>query len=153
MTVSFSKAKKITNNNVSSIVENTDPLAPPSSIKRAVNEGRAQKICVPYTTTVNSEVQYNTVWQPLGQEGWIEKLQCTLHGDDVISEWLGVNTGQILLVHSNSCDEYGADDTSRPPYERLPQGSTWYVDKITISGKKGYLGLADMELTLVRCWE
>lgn len=153
MTVSFSKAKKITNNNISSIVENTDPIAPPSSIKRAVNEGRAQKVCVPYTTTVNGEVQYNTVWQPLGQEGWIEKLQCALHGDGVISAWLGVNTGQILLVHSNRCDEYGADDTSRPPYERLPQGSKWYVDKITISGKKGYLGLADMELTLVRCWE
>lgn len=132
------------------------PLLPLIGITRTTNEGRAQKVSVPYSTTVNDMVSYSTIWQPIGQEGWIVKIQTTLKyvstDHDEIDNWQSVNTGQLLLVSSNQTDAEGIEDSTCKEYKRLPLQSLWYVDKITIASRKGVAEIADMELTLVRCW-
>lgn len=132
------------------------PLLPLTGITRIVNEGHAQKVSVPYTRTVNDMVSYETVWQPIGQEGWIVKIQSTLkymsEDWDEIYNWQSVDTGQLLLIESNQTNAQGEHDINAKVYKRLPIQSLWYVDKITISSRPGVLELADIELTLVRCW-
>ena len=141
------------------------PLTPLVGITRSTDEGRASKVSVPYIeTTAANVVEYKTVWVPLGQEGWTVKLQTTLTYkwlsktstyepmSDAIYIWQSVDTGQILLVESNQCDDQGRHDTTLPKFDRLEPGSLWYVDKIMIESIDAVQRMARMELTLVRCW-
>lgn len=170
MGVLFSRAKVSTattpdGSTLSTVQEYTDAdhpeLTPLVGIKRYTDEGRARKIAVPFTTKSSSGdidmIEYKTVWQPIGQEGWIEKFQTTLKriddSYDEIYKWLTVDTGQILLVRSNQVNQYGEEDTELAPYDRLEEQSLWFVDKITIVSRTGTSFLADMELALVRCWQ
>lgn len=140
------------------------PLTPITGTTRLVDEGRASKVSVPYIdTTMANVVEYQTVWVPLGQEGWTIKIQTTLvykwdqytsyqSTADGIYIWQSVDTGQILMVESNQCDANGVHDTSIPAFDRLEPFTVWYVDKIVIQSINGVQHMAQMELTLVRCW-
>jgi hypothetical protein len=121
---------------------------------------------VPYIqNTAANVIEYQTVWVPLGQEGWTVKLQTTLtykaattgaaynQDMDPIRIWQSVDTGQILMVESPQCDANGVHDTTLPKYDRLDTGTVWYVDKITIESIDAVQMMARMELTLVRCWQ
>jgi hypothetical protein len=119
-------------------------------------------VSVPYTSTGSGEMaEYKTVWQPIGQEGWMVKLQATLRctgagGNDLtdaIYNWQSVNTGQILLVRANNVNAQGIPDSNQAPFDRLEEQSLWSVDKITIASRKAITEFADMELSLVRCWQ
>lgn len=142
------------------------PLTPLTGITRSVDEGRASKVSVPYIqNTAANVIEYQTVWVPLGQEGWTVKLQTTLtykaattgaaynQDMDPIRIWQSVDTGQILMVESPQCDANGVHDTTLPKYDRLDTGTVWYVDKITIESIDAVQMMARMELTLVRCWQ
>ena len=163
MGVLFSRAKLTTDSNISTVQEYTTTdnavLPPIMGITKIANDGQAQKISIPYMTTSvegsQTTVNYKTVVQPIGQEGWLIKLQTTLKATDSVNEvdaWQSVDTGQLLLVRSNQCDENGAEDSGRLAYTALPPQTPWYVDKITISAIKGSVNMARMELALVRCW-
>lgn len=166
MGILFSRAKMITNASIETIQEYTTEdqpaLLPLIGITRFVYEGRAQKVSVPYTDTTGDMVNYKTVWQPIGQEGWNVKMQVTLrvHDDgegsdltDEIYNWQSVDTGQLLLVRNNDVNAQGIPDSNQAAYDRMPEQSLWFVDKITIASRKAVTEFADMELTLVRCWQ
>jgi hypothetical protein len=134
------------------------PLMPISGISRFIPEGRSQKIVQPYATAGADGVRkFKTIWQPMGQEGWTIKIQCKLRyrtNYDAIANWQTVNSAEILMVMSNCCDADGADDPSgMVPFDDLPLGSLWYVDHIILSTIDGTSEVANMELTLMRCWE
>jgi hypothetical protein len=133
------------------------PLFPLIGITRLTNEGRAQKYSMPSVTTDgNGKKIYKTIWQPMGQEGWTEKIQCTVYNKDSeatgietpIGLWQTVNTGELVYISSNCCNEYGeVDTTAHIPYESLPDGSIWYVDHILLQSKSEKSGV--LELTLI----
>lgn len=135
---------------------------------RVIDEGKASKVNVPYSETYSTagglRVNYKTVWVPIGQEGWTVKIQCRLKykplnaeseydpSYDEIYNWQSVDPGQLLQVESNQCDELGQHDTDRAAYKRLDPLSLWYVDKILIQSISGVQEMAQMEMSLVRCW-
>lgn len=163
MGVQFTRIKltTTTSSSAKSIQEYSDtnhpPLLPLIGITRFIPEGRSQKIVQPYASAGTEGVRkFKTIWQPMGQEGWTIKIQCKLRwrdGADAIANWQTVNSGEILMVMSNRCDNDGADDNVRAPFEDLPLGTLWYVDHIIISSIEGVTEMADMELTIMRCWE
>jgi hypothetical protein len=166
MGVKFTRLKLTTNATTgqSNIQEYSDaskpPLHPLVSIKRINIEGRAQKYSMPYTQTNEKGVKiYKTVWQPIGQEGWIVKLQVILiysndTGVNEIGNWLTVDSGEILQVVSNIANRQDEIDPSiHLPYNDLSDGSKWYVDHILITSVRGNPQIAMMELTLIRCWQ
>lgn len=157
MGVLFSVVKLHTTKNVSNMVSDIQEvsLMPPlMNIKQINDESRSNKVAVPYSSSENNEVYYKTVWQPIGTEGWIYKIQALLTNihDDHITPWFSLNTGQILMVKSNNCDMYGTDGAGNAPYTRLTFLSLWYIDKITLSSFKGNVNMVNMEITLVRRW-
>lgn len=139
-----------------------NPVLTPISIGRGTREGTATKVSGSYQTdSTQGMVQYGTYWSPLGMEGWSFKLQSTLinkpeYKIDPIDVWNSLLPGQILMVKSNKCDPYGRNDCRSPPvyaeYDLLERRSTWYVDQSVIRARKGTPHVADMELTLIRCW-
>lgn len=134
-------------------------LSPIVGITRFIPEGRAKKVSQPYAYTTNGKRTFRTIRQPMGQEGWTIKIQCTLRYReeieyDEVATWLTVNCGEILLIKSNCCNWKGEVDTANhKPYTDLTDGTLWYVDHILISSKEGITDMTDMELSLVRCWE
>ena len=136
-------------------------LMPILGTLRIIDEGKANKMNVPYNETASTaggglRVNYKTVWVPIGQEGWTVKIQCRLKykppSYDEIYNWQSVDPGQILQVESNQCDELGQHDTNRAAYKRLEPLTLWYVDKILIQSINGVQEMAQMEMSLVRCW-
>lgn len=172
MGIKFQRAKLISINGKETVQTYTDgehpALMPLIGITRVIDEGKASKVNVPYSDTMSTagglRVQYKTVWVPIGQEGWTVKIQTSLIYKspsidtaydtkyDQVYNWQSVDPGQILQVESNQCDDLGQHDTSRAPYKRLEPLSLWYVDKILIQSIRGVQEMAQMELTLVRCW-
>ena len=169
MGVLFSRAKLVESvtpdgRKISTIQEYVDEshpeLSPITAATRITDEGKSQKISVPFTTKSTGDIttiEYKTVWQPIGQQGWIVKVQSSLkriYTDyDEIAKWLTADPGQVLLVRSNHVNSLGEEDEDIPPYERLEPQSLWFIDKITIVSRKGNHQMADMELGLVRCWQ
>lgn len=139
--------------------EGVPTLTPLISITRVIPEGRSQKISQPFMTTTNDIQTFNTIWQPMGQEGWTVKIQATLwyreNGTDEIASWLALDSSELISVGSNCVNAYGEEDLSgtHKPYLDLPLGTMWYVDHILISSVDGTPNMAKMELTLIRCWE
>jgi hypothetical protein len=140
----------------------SDELAPPLfplvGIKRITTDGRANKYSMQYSEVdVNGRRIYKTIWQPLGQEGWQVRLQSSLmyraESYDEIANWLTVETGEVLEVTSNRTGPWGEDTSTYLPYDDLEPGTLWYVEHILIQSVKGTPEKADMELTLMRCWE
>lgn len=136
-------------------VDSTAPQPTPiMSIVKLDRTGTAQKLATPY---INSSKQYVTSWVPMGQDGWKILLQVILKyhedtGVDEIGSWLDINTGQLLYVESNQCNKQGFIQVDGYAVKKLPNGSLWYIDKITIKDRHGVSQLADMELTLYKCW-
>jgi hypothetical protein len=164
MGVQFSRVKIVTNDDGAKQYQvyssdEVKPLSPITGITRIIPEGHAQKISQAILTTSNGVSNYNTIWQPLGQEGWTIKIQTGLRynnitGYDAIAPWLSINASELIYVVSNCCNSLGEEDTiGHLPYEDLPLGTLWYIDHILISSVDGTPEKVQMELTLIRCWE
>lgn len=133
---------------------------PIMGITKLARDGTANKVSETY---INTDGSFTTIWVPIGQDGWKVTIQATLRYRetrtgtllvDEIGAWLDIDTGQLLFVQTNCCDLQGAvDTTNHKAINKLPDGSLWYIDKITITTKSGISTMADMELVLYRCWE
>jgi hypothetical protein len=132
-------------------------------ITRLTDSGVSNKVQVPYKESGGA---YKTVWVPMGQQGWTVDIQCSLmltddsmgaSGDsNPIYSWLMVDSGMLLEVKSNQFTRGNNGQMghlpTHPAISKLPPNSYWYVDKILINSREGYMNVADMQLTLVRFW-
>lgn len=130
---------------------------PPILVSRFTRTGTAVKEMGPVCEVDNQgNLTYSSFWCPLGMEGWTVKIQATLvqreGGPDGITSWVNMETGNVVLVASNACNENGFEVEGAVGLSFLKKQSIWYIDSLTVRVPKGVAEKASMEMTIVRGW-